>query len=61
MLQQPNDKSFFRVLQAVARDNLFPGLSSFGTGSGRNDDPVRGYVLVFGVSLACVLVGKSSY
>ena len=46
-----------RVLQAVARDELFPGLSSLGEGRGRNDDPVRGYVLVFVVSLACVLIG----
>ncbi len=46
-----------RVFQAVARDRLFPGIESFARGYGPNNDPVRGYVLVFLVALGCILVG----
>ena len=47
-----------RVLQALARDNLYPGLGIFGKGFGANDDPFNGYILVFFISLACTLIGK---
>lgn len=47
-----------RVLQALARDNLYPGLAFFGKGYGANDDPFRGYILVFFISLGCTLIGK---
>jgi solute carrier family 12 sodium/potassium/chloride transporter 2 len=46
-----------RVFQAVAKDKLFPGISSFAEGWGANNDPVRGYILVFIISLICVLIG----
>ena len=46
-----------RVFQAVAKDKLFPGIASFAQGWGSNNDPVRGYVLVFMISLICVLIG----
>ena len=46
-----------RVFQAVAKDKLFPGISCFSKGSGANEDPLRGYLLVFAVSLVCVIIG----
>eukprot|EP00095_Tigriopus_kingsejongensis_P001377 maker-scaffold1253_size52701-snap-gene-0.12 protein:Tk01377 transcript:maker-scaffold1253_size52701-snap-gene-0.12-mRNA-1 annotation:"af190129_1na+ k+ 2cl- cotransporter" len=46
-----------RVLQAVAKDKLFPGIHSFSEGWGANNDPVRGYILVFIISLICILIG----
>ena len=46
-----------RVFQAVAKDKLFPGISTFGQGYGPNNDPLMGYILIFFVSLACVLIG----
>lgn len=46
-----------RVFQAVAKDKLFPGISSFAEGCGANNDPVRGYILVFIISLVCILIG----
>ena len=46
-----------RVLQAVAKDKLFPLLEGFSKGHGANNDPFRGYILVFFLSLVCVLIG----
>ena len=46
-----------RVLQALAKDKLYPGLESFGKGSGKNNDPVRGYIFVFCIAVICILIG----
>ncbi len=46
-----------RVFQAVAKDKLFPFIGSFAEGWGANNDPVRGYILVFIISLVCILIG----
>ncbi len=47
-----------RVLQALARDKLYPLIGFFGKGFGANDDPFRGYVLVFFIALGFTMVGK---
>jgi len=47
-----------RVLQALAKDKLYPKIEFFAPGWGANNDPVRGYVLVFLVALACILVAE---
>ena len=46
-----------RVLQAMAKDKIFPLIGTFAEGWGANNDPVRGYILVFIFSLVCILVG----
>ena len=46
-----------RVLQAVARDRLFPGISCFSVGWGVNNDPIRGYCVVFVIAIVCVAIG----
>lgn len=46
-----------RVFQAVAKDKLFPGIATFGDGHGPNNDPIKGYFLIFFISLACILIG----
>ncbi len=46
-----------RVFQAVAKDKLFPGIDSFAEGYGSNNDPIKGYILVFIISLVCILIG----
>ncbi|KAK3851518.1 hypothetical protein Pcinc_041839 [Petrolisthes cinctipes] len=46
-----------RVLQALAKDKLYPGIYLFSKGSGANNDPVRGYVLVFIISFVCIMLG----
>eukprot|EP00096_Caligus_rogercresseyi_P009884 TRINITY_DN3456_c0_g1_i2.p1 TRINITY_DN3456_c0_g1~~TRINITY_DN3456_c0_g1_i2.p1 ORF type:complete len:771 (-),score=246.82 TRINITY_DN3456_c0_g1_i2:780-3092(-) len=50
-----------RVFQAVAKDKLFPGIDSFADGWGKNNDPVKGYILVFFISLVCILIGDLNY
>jgi len=47
-----------RVLQALAKDNLYPGLHFFAPGYGANNDPFRGYILVFIISTACIIIAK---
>jgi len=47
-----------RVLQALAKDKLYPKIEFFAPGFGANNDPVRGYVLVFFISLGCILIGE---
>lgn len=46
-----------RILQAVARDNLFPKLAFFGVGHGPNDEPWNGYIFSFIVAIGCILIG----
>jgi len=46
-----------RVLQALARDKLYPRIEIFAPGVGVNNNPVRGFVVVFFISLACILIG----
>ena len=45
-----------RVLQALAKDDIFPYLEPFGVGHGKNNDPFRAYIAVFGISLICILI-----
>lgn len=46
-----------RVLQALAKDKLYPYIETFSVGWGANNDPIRGYILVFAISLICILIG----
>jgi solute carrier family 12 sodium/potassium/chloride transporter 2 len=47
-----------RVFQALAKDKLYPFIHVFGVGYGANNDPFRGYILVFLISMGCILIGK---
>ncbi|MBN2474958.1 MAG: amino acid permease [Pirellulales bacterium] len=46
-----------RILQALAKDDVFRWLRVFGRGSGRHGEPRRAIVLTFAISQACVLAG----
>jgi len=46
-----------RILQALARDDVFKWLGIFGRGSGRHGEPRRAIFLTFLISQACVLLG----
>lgn len=50
-----------RVLQALAKDKLYPGIFMFSKGTGANNDPVRGYILVFIISFICIMIGEFLY
>ncbi|XP_039291807.1 bumetanide-sensitive sodium-(potassium)-chloride cotransporter-like isoform X3 [Nilaparvata lugens] len=47
-----------KVFQALCKDNLYPYISWFGKGYGKNDEPVRGYILTFFIALGFILVGQ---
>ncbi|RXG73338.1 Solute carrier family 12 member 2 [Armadillidium vulgare] len=47
-----------RVLQALAKDRIYPYIHFFAAGWGANNDPVRGYGLVFFITFACVMVAE---
>jgi solute carrier family 12 sodium/potassium/chloride transporter 2 len=47
-----------RVLQAVARDKLYPKIEFFAKGHGANNDPFRGYILVFVIAFGCLMIGS---
>lgn len=44
-------------LQALCKDNIYPGLTMFAKGYGKNNEPLRGYILTFGIALAFILIG----
>jgi solute carrier family 12 (sodium/potassium/chloride transporter), member 2 len=47
-----------RVLQAVGKDKIYPVVSFFGKGRGANNDPVRGYFLVFCIAFGCLMIAS---
>ncbi|XP_018008645.2 bumetanide-sensitive sodium-(potassium)-chloride cotransporter [Hyalella azteca] len=47
-----------RVLQALAKDRLYPGIHTFSCGYGPSNDPVNGYILVFIIALGCIMIGE---
>uniref|UniRef100_A0A669E979 Solute carrier family 12 member 2 n=1 Tax=Oreochromis niloticus TaxID=8128 RepID=A0A669E979_ORENI len=46
-----------KVFQALCKDNIYPGLQMFAKGYGKNNEPLRGYILTFGIALAFILIG----
>ncbi|CAH1407142.1 unnamed protein product [Nezara viridula] len=50
-----------RVLQALAKDKLYPSIEFFSKGYGANNDPIRGYLLVFVIAFGCILIGQLNY
>jgi len=47
-----------RILQAVGKDGIYPGVAWFEKGYTANNDPWRGYILVFIVAMGFVMVAK---
>ncbi|XP_075209863.1 bumetanide-sensitive sodium-(potassium)-chloride cotransporter-like [Lycorma delicatula] len=47
-----------RVLQALAKDKLYPFIWFFSKGYGANNDPIRGYLLVFCIAFGCILIAQ---
>ncbi|XP_037633780.1 solute carrier family 12 member 2-like [Sebastes umbrosus] len=45
-----------KVFQALCKDNIYPGLGVFAKGYGKNNEPLRGYVLTFAIGLAFILI-----
>lgn len=47
-----------KIFQALCKDRLYPYITWFGKGYGKNKEPVRGYVLCFVISVAFILIGE---
>ncbi|XP_059486836.1 solute carrier family 12 member 1 [Neocloeon triangulifer] len=47
-----------KVFQALCKDNLYPYISGFAKGYGKNNEPVRGYILTFIIAVAFILIGE---
>ncbi|KAH9491151.1 hypothetical protein DERF_015883 [Dermatophagoides farinae] len=47
-----------RIFQALCEDKLFPYIHFFAKGYGKNNDPRRGYVLTFLISLIFIMIGE---
>ncbi|XP_033947150.1 solute carrier family 12 member 2-like [Pseudochaenichthys georgianus] len=47
-----------KVFQALCKDNIYPGLGMFAKGYGKNNEPLRGYVLTFFIGLAFILIAE---
>uniref|UniRef100_A0A8C2X744 Solute carrier family 12 member 2 n=1 Tax=Cyclopterus lumpus TaxID=8103 RepID=A0A8C2X744_CYCLU len=47
-----------KVFQALCKDNIYPGLGMFAKGYGKNNEPLRGYVLTFCIGLAFILIAQ---
>jgi solute carrier family 12 sodium/potassium/chloride transporter 2 len=48
-----------KVFQALCKDQLYPYITWFAKGYGKNNEPVRGYVLCFFISIGFILIGES--
>ncbi|KAL0149759.1 hypothetical protein M9458_054949, partial [Cirrhinus mrigala] len=44
--------------RALCKDNIYPGIAIFGKGYGKNNEPLRGYFLTFGIALAFILIAE---
>uniref|UniRef100_A0A8C2EC81 Solute carrier family 12 member 3 n=1 Tax=Cyprinus carpio TaxID=7962 RepID=A0A8C2EC81_CYPCA len=47
-----------KVFQALCKDNIYPGIGVFGKGYGKNNEPLRGYLLTFGIALAFIVIAE---
>uniref|UniRef100_A0A8C3I2S2 Solute carrier family 12 member 3 n=1 Tax=Chrysemys picta bellii TaxID=8478 RepID=A0A8C3I2S2_CHRPI len=46
-----------KIFQALCKDNIYPGLLMFAKGYGKNNEPLRGYILTFLIALGFILIG----
>ncbi|XP_074851139.1 solute carrier family 12 member 2 isoform X1 [Carettochelys insculpta] len=47
-----------KIFQALCKDNIYPGLQMFAKGYGKNNEPLRGYILTFLIALGFILIAK---
>ncbi|KAJ4920387.1 hypothetical protein JOQ06_024535 [Pogonophryne albipinna] len=47
-----------KVFQALCKDNIYPGLGMFAKGYGKNNEPLKGYILTFIIALAFILIAE---
>jgi hypothetical protein len=47
-----------KVFQALCKDKLYPGFDWFAKGYGKNNEPMRGYILTFIIAVGFILIGE---
>uniref|UniRef100_A0A8C9TJ19 Solute carrier family 12 member 3 n=1 Tax=Scleropages formosus TaxID=113540 RepID=A0A8C9TJ19_SCLFO len=47
-----------KVFQCLCKDNLYPGIGFFGKGYGKNDEPIRGYLLAYIIAVCFILIAE---
>ncbi|XP_062860454.1 solute carrier family 12 member 1 [Trichomycterus rosablanca] len=47
-----------KVFQALCKDNIYRALHFFAKGHGKNNEPIRGYVLTFVIAVAFILIAE---
>ncbi|XP_015260471.1 PREDICTED: solute carrier family 12 member 2 isoform X2 [Cyprinodon variegatus] len=47
-----------KVFQALCKDNIYPYIGVFAKGYGKNNEPLRGYFLTFGIALGFILIAE---
>lgn len=47
-----------KVFQALCKDELYPKIKWFAKGFGKNNEPVRGYVLTFVIAIGLVIFDR---
>ncbi|KAK0137314.1 Solute carrier family 12 member 3 [Merluccius polli] len=47
-----------KVFQCLCKDNLYPLIGFFGKGSGKNDEPLRGYLLTYIIAVCFILIAE---
>ncbi|KAM4747698.1 solute carrier family 12 member 1 isoform 1-T1 [Rhinophrynus dorsalis] len=47
-----------KVFQALCKDNIYRALHFFAKGHGKNNEPIRGYVLTFIIALGFILIAE---
>uniref|UniRef100_A0A8C3T0C5 Solute carrier family 12 member 3 n=1 Tax=Chelydra serpentina TaxID=8475 RepID=A0A8C3T0C5_CHESE len=47
-----------KIFQALCKDNIYPGLLMFAKGYGKNNEPLRGYILTFLIALGFILIAE---
>lgn len=49
-----------KVFQALCKDNIYKALYFFSKGYGKNNEPIRAYILTFIISVAFIVIGQFS-
>ncbi|KAM9330765.1 solute carrier family 12 member 3-like [Gastrophryne carolinensis] len=47
-----------KVFQCLCKDKLYPVIGFFGKGYGKNNEPIRGYILAFIIAIAFILIAE---
>uniref|UniRef100_A0A671N2T3 Solute carrier family 12 member 1 n=1 Tax=Sinocyclocheilus anshuiensis TaxID=1608454 RepID=A0A671N2T3_9TELE len=47
-----------KVFQALCKDNIYKALKFFAKGHGKNNEPIRGYILTFFIAVAFILIAQ---